>query len=414
MKKKLQFKYSTLMFLGNGTAQFLTLISTVIITKYYLPEVYGEYSLIVLFVYLTLPISTKRFELVSLSTDGNEISQLVRSNIKRTLYFSLIIGLTSYFAFFVYWKDSFKNSILIAALAFIAKYISDTISILTGLNLRNKKFNNYIFSGILQNSSTLILHVYLSSIFQNCAMLLIGFIAGRLLALIILVKEAEVRNIFANQNPNKEIGRLTTNTNFKQKTFVTASIFENLNMNLPFLFVFILSNRTDLGIYSFALNLVQAPALLLSNAIATPQFVFKNQHSLPKVQARVLNGNSISKGDLISFLFVGIAYYLLIIFFSSYVIPRFTGESWMQVTEIVRAISIPLAFQIFTNSLIISRISDGMWKLALTGSLASLMFSMFSGLLTLIIFREIQNVVVALLIGRNIGNLFSLFRLTKG
>ena len=291
----------------------------------------------------------------------------------------------------------------------IAKAFANTVSILSGLHLRNGKFLRNVTSGILQNSFTLIIQMYLSSHVQSCSMLLVGFIIGRGLAILILQYRASFK---LTQNMNTDVAQknqLTIETSHKQKFLVRSSLIDNFNASIPYLYVLLLGSKNDLGLFAIALNLVQSPALLIISAISTPQFVIKYQVLNPKrIQNHTLNGLS-NKSFIIFTLFASICFYTLILILSQLIMPVFSNVNWSESIDIVKVIAIPVSVQILVSSLLNAKISEGKWKLAWHASLLSLICSILLGSFGYLFLGSIQTVVILSLFGRIIGTFLALY-----
>jgi O-antigen/teichoic acid export membrane protein len=180
-------------------AQIFSALGFVAIPKFFSASDYGELVLILGIVSILQPIATMRIEILTSVVDSDKVSQFLIGFVKRL---SALVSLGCFILSFLYfylirgnvWQESARIGLFISC---ITLFQSLSI-ILVQINLRNQRIRPIAFSGVMQNSSTLVLQILFGMFKLGSTFLITAYLLGRIIGIIPL-------NVSRNNMKKEEI-----------------------------------------------------------------------------------------------------------------------------------------------------------------------------------------------------------------
>lgn len=215
--------------LGIGTffAQVLSLLALPLLTRAYSPSEFGFYNLMILIAIVLLPVSTLKIEsLIITSKNDFETKELLNLS----LIFPIIISVISFPIVLIiqhFYKNLVDNAFILSLfMSFILLTLS-YISILNQLALKTRAYKKIAFSGFLQNFSTYFLQVLLGLYRPVSRHLILGFIIGRIIGILPMIKIVQVKRFKLNMNFNYTYSMIKKYSNLN-KLLILTSVIEAL------------------------------------------------------------------------------------------------------------------------------------------------------------------------------------------
>ena len=213
-------------------AQIFSALGFVAIPKFFSASDYGELVLILGIVSILQPIATMRIEILTSVVDSDNVSQFLIGFVKRL---SALVSLGCFILSFLYfylirgnvWQESLRIGLFISC---ITLFQSLSI-ILVQINLRNQRIRPIAFSGVMQNSSTLILQILFGLFKFGSTFLITAYLLGRIIGIIPL-------NVRRNNMKKEEILRQDKYlTNLKPFLKPTSYLFSSGVMDAAILYL---------------------------------------------------------------------------------------------------------------------------------------------------------------------------------
>ncbi|MBP8990890.1 MAG: oligosaccharide flippase family protein [Spirochaetes bacterium] len=250
----------TLMF-GTALAQVIPFLLSPIISRLYIPEAFGKYSLFISISGLLAIISTGKYEMAIIlpKYDRYAYHLVILSGIL-TLAFSFLVLILLF---------PLKLIFKIENLYFILPFVVFAI----GLNYVFDRFNNRIknyklmsLQRITKSTVESIVSISFAILFKNSLGLIWGFAIGYICSNLVMIF-INYKN-FKNCNYSKVILKTVSKKyiNFPRYT-LPHSILNTLSAQIPIYFIPIFFSGIELGYYSFGLRIVQAPLSLISQSL---------------------------------------------------------------------------------------------------------------------------------------------------
>lgn len=349
--------------IGSGTliAQLISFAFLPIISTIYSPPEYGKFNFILSLSMLALPLATLRLETSLLVEPSNDD---VRRSFKIAIKSGLFLGtVTSPVIFLILYKykglefyDAIEFSIF-----FLLILISQILMVmLIQINLRNSKYARVGASGMVQNLLIGVSQVLLSKIKPTGGFLALGFILGKTLGVIPLLKSSQaikISNRFQTNTPKNFIKQKINQNKF----LIATSLFDNATSTFPILVVGALFGLQYSGYVGLAQTILTVPITLVAGsigAVVLGEFSQLNREAPESVQSIKL---------LLALFFKPLAtavilFSVITILFGAKIFQLVLGARWSDSATLIQLIAIPLAINFiwlpFSNLLI----TEKKWK----------------------------------------------------
>lgn len=318
---------------GTAIAQVITLAVSLLLSRMYSPEEFGTYAFFVSLVSGVSIIVCGRFELAIILPKKDEDAQkLMNLSFLFTFFISLIFFLVVVFLVLT------KRTSMIFLLAPLTTFLVGNFQILNNWANRKKEYKTISISRVIGASSNSIL----SLVFAYFSFTKLGLIFSHFLSA--LFTNFSFRDYFLKI-------REATGTKFEdlKQTFFEYSHFIKFNafqaisdmlmINGIFYLLPIYFEKSTLGLFSFAIRILQAPMSLLGSSIAQVFFQEAANNKNHNISNSYLVISTIKKSSIVI-----LPMPIILFFFGPNFFSFFFGERWEMAGEIAKVLSVWIFF----------------------------------------------------------------------
>ena len=270
---------------GTYIAQVISLVSLPILSRMYLPEIFGYFAIYMAILLLLVSISSMRYEFAIVQAKNkNESMYVVIICILLNIFITCLSFLIIFFYFFFEF-NTFKNIGLITYLIPFNLLFLGTFNILTNWLLKNNKFRNISKLYIIQNILIFASQIIFGLIGFNQGLIIGYFFGSSVIFLytffnfVIIFKGREKLSTKKLKNTAKKYIDLPK--------FSTIGVFaDNFSMQAPIFFISSLFSSILVGSFNMVMKALYFPLGAISGAINN--VLFKKISSLTNTNPELI------------------------------------------------------------------------------------------------------------------------------
>ena len=330
---------------GTYIAQVISLVSLPILSRMYLPEIFGYFAIYMAILLLLVSISSMRYEFAIVQAKNkNESMYVVIICILLNIFITCLSFLIIFFYFFFEF-NTFKNIGLITYLIPFNLLFLGTFNILTNWLLKNNKFRNISKLYIIQNILIFASQIIFGLIGFNQGLIIGYFFGSSVIFLytffnfVIIFKGREKLSTKKLKNTAKKYIDLPK--------FSTIGVFaDNFSMQAPIFFISSLFSSILVGSFNMVMKALYFPLGAISGAINN--VLFKKISSLTNTNPELIRPLIIK---ISFFLFLAMLPFILIFWlFGPEIFLFILGKEWIIAGELSKILVIVIAVRFIVSS----------------------------------------------------------------
>ena len=329
---------------GTYIAQIITLISLPLLSRLFIPKLFGEFAIYMAILLLLSSISTLRYEFAIVQTKNKEES--INVVIICLILNVLITFLTFVIIFFFLFEFKiFKNIGLYIYLIPVNLLFLGSLNILKNWFLNNNQYKSISKLSIVQNILVFTFQISLGLIGLNKGLILGYFIGNTLIFFYVFYNFVQL----FKEIENLSIGRLkiTAKKYANLPKFSTFGVFaDNFSIQAP---IFILSSSfssTFIGSFNMVMRALHFPLSAISNSINN--VLFKQVASLTNDKSRLVRSLIIKTSFVL--LLVMLPFIFIFWFFGPDLFLIVLGREWVFAGELSRILVFVIAIRFIVSS----------------------------------------------------------------
>lgn len=331
---------------GTGIAQLITLASTPILSRLFLPAEFASYTLFTAFFGVISVIAAGRFELaILLPKDEEESYDLVKlsSVIAIAVASITFIGILIYdLYFYKFWPTQQFNGWFYLLPPLIL--ISGVYKAFNFLSTRQKTFKLNSISRVVTTLSLAIISI-LFGLFHFIPGLIIAFVVANLIGLLVLYFSRKIKSakLFSGIKRDRLKNVFKKHAEFA-KINVPHAVLDNLQEYGIIFFMAYYFSDALIGLYGFAFRILKAPLTLVGSAFYQVfyQRISQGSYTSKEVQNMVLRSYK-------NIFLIGFIPFTILLLFAPEIFAFVFGEEWRQ-AGIISQILTPWLFLNFILS----------------------------------------------------------------
>ena len=337
--------------LGIGTlvAQLVTLASIPILTRIYYPETYGFLAIFILASSAILPFVTLKVEtLIFTISDEEEVTNLLSLIRDFLLFISLSISIIV-FAILISVKNLSIGLGLEYSFYFLIILISQSsVLLLVQISLHAKKYINITKSSIYQNLGVSIFQIGFGIFRPSIISLVGGFLVGKVLGILPLWKQANIKHIKLRQHSSIKLIKLKELFS-KSKKIILGNFLDIAHAFIPTFFIGTIFGAQYSGFTAVIVTILGVPSTFIGGAIGSVLLAEFSEIKSSETNVQI-------RRYLKPFIALSIIYSATLLIFGKELFLLALGDSWKESANLVTYLAIPFAINIFwqpLNSLIL-------------------------------------------------------------
>lgn len=343
------FKNVLVLFSGNFLFQLITILSLILISRYYSPEIVGEYAVFLSINTIICTFATGRLEMALMLPDNEEETK----NIFLSSFFLvvLIVLLTSLFFLILFLCGAIGDKLYLIYILPITIFLS-SLSLLNIQYLnRKEKFKTVSIGKVMSAALTAIIQLGSIVLYKNVIIIILAYPLGLLLTNgYYLLKLNEKFNFLSV----KFISIKNTLIKYKNFPFTSniSSLFNMFANQGPVILIEIVFGSAISGFYSIVQKTLNAPTSLIGMAFS--QVFYKkitSEVSFEETKKLMVDSSKY-------FILLTIPILLVVLFFSEYLYTTVFGEKYIISAEIAKTMILFFLVRLVIvsqNSLLIAR-----------------------------------------------------------
>lgn len=397
--------------IGSGTlgAQAISFIFLPIITRIYNPKEYGKLSIFLSVALILIPMCTLKFDVILVVVKKNSIAKtLLKISLINSVIFSLITFPLVTFYFYKFERMNLQNSYLNGLLFSLLLVLQSFTILLLQFALRSHKDNSLVASSVLQNASISILQIGLGKISSKGELLVSGFIIGKALGVLPLVR------LFRNENFDQKTSQASLKFIFREyakaaRQLMASALLNSAALGLP---IFVIGSIFGLN-YSGHIGITQAiltvPITLIGGSIGSVLIseISKIKHENPQ------EAQGIIKQFLKPLIGASIIFTIVSMLVGAKLVEYFLGSNWGDSSKLMFWLSIPFGIAFLWQPLSNLIFAESNWKVYFLLSLAQFIFSSILGFAGIFMGLNWLQTAVAFASGSAIAQLLGIYLVTK-
>ena len=324
---------------ANIISSFISIISIVFISRFFLDSVVGFWAIALSIVSVLAIISNARLDMAMLGVDNNEErNDLARIIISLTLTLMLVLAIF-YFLLTFFLKDLFVYVGIYNY--FFCSFLVILLSLKSTFGywlLGEKKFSKYGTMNIIRSftflSMILVFGIFKGIQWQVNELILISVIS-EFIGLMSVIRHIPLKGVY-------DIRKYKTAHLSKIKLYkdywswgTLSDLINMLVKQLPIFTIMSIGGTSAVGQYSMALRIISAPNAVISKAIGD---VYVQRASEEYIgQKKCSNSFGVA---LVALVIAGVPIYLVLYYFSPELMRIALGESWVDAGKIAKPLSI--------------------------------------------------------------------------
>ncbi len=330
---------------GTSFAQAIPLLSSLVLTRIYSPEHFGDYALFLSIVAPLGILSTFRFE-YSIPASKSSINAMHYALLASIICVLLCLVLL-FISFVIIFHLPFESYLVI-----IAVFFTGIFQIQSLILIRNKKFKNLTYSRIIQTLFGAIGSIGLGIIFKaNALYLIFGYLSGLVFCNIYLV--GQTKKYFKIRYKLKLLPKYFIKNKSYAIYLLPGHLLNIVFSNLPiYLFTYFYS-ASVVGFFSLAQRVVRTPSGVIASAFGD---VFRQKSA--EIYYKNHNYSKLFENFFKKLLIISSVAFMILGIFSVNIFEILFGKEWKDAGVYVMFLTPMYFFQFlttpFTSSLIIS------------------------------------------------------------
>ncbi len=339
-------RHTILLFSGNGAAMVIPFVLAPIITRLYTPADFAAYELYVKLLSLIAVVASLRYELAIVLPASDKESQSITK-----LCFKLLLWITLFSALTIFARNEiaagFENTSLARLIWWLPLGIgaSGAIALLTQVAMRLGKFKLMSFNKIVAVGGNHTSKVVLGFFYPGPLSLVIGHLLGLLVAVLSLLRNADMRKWCADalRLPAPLRKMASTYRDFPLYNGGHA-FYDEASRTVLFLIISVGYGEITLGLFAFAFRYLRLPLQMMGSSLSqvlTPQL------------ARLRNENGEMRGlilkSALAFILIGVVPFSILMIYGEEIFAFVFDEEWRDAGKYA-AIMSPWLFANFVSS----------------------------------------------------------------
>jgi len=338
--------------LGSGTliAQGITFLSLPLISRIYSPNEYGQMTFLLSATALFVPLATLKIETLIVTVLSEEkMKEYFKLSLITTAIISVSVSIVFLLILVLIAPDKGLTNIAFSMFFCVILFVQ-SISVLTiQLALRTKAYKRISQSSILQNTSTNALQITLGKIDPTVAILVAGYLIGRLLGVLPIVKEPI--KIYQEAKIKARKYYLFKNIVKENKYLLPASFLEVANNALIIFTISIFFGYKYSGVVGLVQSLLMVPVTLLAGSfgsIVIAEISALNRNDPGDDSKKMEFLRKIIKPILILF----VLYVIFFMTLANFILSVIFKNDWSGVKDLIPLLTVPVGINFFWNPFI--------------------------------------------------------------
>lgn len=397
--------------IGSGTlgAQAISFVFLPIISRIYDPKEYGKLSIFLSTALILIPICTLKFDVILVVVKKDSIAKaLLKIALINSIILSLILFPLVTYYFYKFEKMNLQNSNLNGLLFSMLLFFQSLTILLLQFSLRSHRDNSLVASSVLQNASISILQIGLGKIASKGELLVSGFIMGKVLGLLPLVR------LLRSKNFDQRSDKVSLKSIFREyakpaKQLIASGLLNSAALGLP---IFVIGSIFGLN-YSGHVGISQAiltvPITLIGGSIGSVLIseISKIRDENPQ------EAQGIIKQFLKPLIGASIIFTIVSMLLGARLVEYFLGSNWGDTSKLMFWLSIPFGIAFLWQPLSNLLFAEGNWKVFFLLSLAQFIFSSVFGFVSIFAGLNWLQTAVAFASGSAIAQLLGIYMVVK-
>ncbi len=397
--------------IGSGTlgAQAISFVFLPIITRIYNPNEYGKLSIFLSIALILIPLCTLKLDVILVVVKKDSIAKAL---LKIALINSIILSLISFplvtYYFYKFEKMNLQNSNLNGLLFSVLLLLQSFTVLLLQFALRSHRASSLVASSVLQNASISILQIGLGKIASKGELLVSGFIMGKVLGVLPLVRLLRSEN-FDQKSDKVSLKSIFGEYSKPAKQLIASALLNSAALGLP---IFVIGSTFGLN-YSGHIGITQAiltvPITLIGGSIGSVLIseISKIKDENPQ------EAQGIIKQFLKPLIGASIIFTIVSMLLGARLVEYFLGSNWGDTSKLMFWLSIPFGIAFLWQPLSNLLFAEGNWKVFFLLSLAQFIFSSVFGFVSIFAGLNWLQTAVAFASGSAIAQLLGIYMVAK-
>ena len=308
---------------------------------------------------LFVPIATLKIETLIVTILSEEkMKEYFKLSLMTTAIISVSVSIVFLLILVLIAPDKGLKNIALSIFFCVILFVQ-SISVLTvQLALRTKAYKSISQSSILQNTSTNALQITLGKIDPTVTILVAGYLIGRLLGLLPIVKEPI--KIYQEAKIKARKYCLFKNVVKDNKYLLPASFLEVANYTLIIFIISIFFGYKYSGVVGLVQSLLMVPVTLLAGSfgsIVIAEISALNRNDPGDNSKKMEFLRKILKPLLISF----VLYVIFFMTLASFILSVIFKNDWSGVKDLIPLLTVPVGVNFFWNPFISFLYAESRW-----------------------------------------------------